>query len=78
MVLILGIKYANVLHGDIVWYQEVTELKAGLLTRRFKRSFFCERGAPVAVYFDLFTLNTFCMHKNLNNTLKDGEKNVKQ
>lgn len=33
----LGINYANVLHGDLTWCQEVAESNSGLLTRRFRR-----------------------------------------
>ena len=35
----IGINYANVWHGDVVWCHKVTEFKAGLLTQQFRH--FC-------------------------------------
>ena len=37
------LNYANVWPGDAVWCQEITGLKAGLLTRCFRSSVFCGR-----------------------------------
>ena len=42
----MGVNYSNVLHGDVVWCHRIAELKAGLLSRRFRRfgsSVFCGR-----------------------------------
>ena len=64
-----GINWVNVWHGDVGWCHKVTELKAGLLTRRFKSSVFCGR-VEVLLAQTFLTFKIFYMHKNLYKTLK--------
>ena len=52
-----------------LWCHKVTELKAGLLTRRFRSSVFCGRDELLSVLTLTFlTFKIFSMHKNLKNT----------
>ena len=56
------------------WCQEVTELKAGLLTGgfgHFRSSSLC---GTEELPLGFLTFKTFCMHKNLYKTLKERER----
>ena len=55
----MGINYANVWHGDVVWCHKVTELKAGLLTRRLWSSVLCGRGELLLVRTLTFKTRTY-------------------
>ena len=74
---LLGIKYVNTWHSDVVWCHNVMELKVGLPIRHFKSSVFCGRGTSVWGNFAFFHfLDFFYMHNDLYKTLKDrGKKN---
>ena len=56
--LAVGTYYAIMWHGDVVWCHKVTELKAGLLTTRFRNSAFCGRE-------ELLLVQTFVNCKDL-------------
>ena len=68
----IGINDANEWHGDLVWCQEVTELKAGLHTRCLSCIVFCGREKlPIVPSLGLSTVKTVYMHKSLYNTRKE-------
>ena len=55
-----GINYGNVWLCDVVWCQDVTEIKVWLLTRRFGGSVFCGREELLLVQdFDLWLSRPF-------------------
>ena len=51
--------HANLWHGDVLWCHKVTELKVGLLMRRFRSSVFCGREELLLVGTLTFQLSSF-------------------
>ena len=60
---------------DLVWCHKVTELKAGILARRFRSSVFCGRGELLLVWTSsLLTAKILYINKNIYNTLRGKNK----